>query len=376
MEALGRLTGGVAHDFNNLLTVINGFAELMELRLGADHSLQDMLKQILQSGQRATDLVHQLLAFSRKQIIEPKILNLNHLVSGVEKMLHRLIGEDIRLEVILDPDLWPIKADPVQIEQVIVNLAVNARDAMPRGGQLTLQTGNVFLDDTYTRHLDIRSGDYVTLSVSDNGVGMSEEVIAHIFEPFFTTKELGRGTGLGLATIYGIVKQNDGHIEVESEVGRGTLFKVYLPSVQSTATEQAVLNQKSELPAGQETILLVEDDDDVRELVSTMLRNLGYQVLEAENGIAALELSDSYLDTIDLLLTDVIMPEMDGRQLARQLVEKYHNLKVIFMSGYTNEAIARYGILEPDLILIEKPVRWNVLARQVRTTLDGVAGDK
>jgi len=376
MEALGRLTGGVAHDFNNLLTVINGFAELMQLRLAPDHSLQEMLKQIIQSGQRATDLVHQLLAFSRKQIIEPKILDLNNSVSGVEKMLQRLIGEDIQMEVVLAPDLWPVRVDPVQIEQVIVNLVVNARDAMPRGGQLVLQSQNIVLDDTFTRHLDIRPGDYVMISVSDSGVGMEEEVMAHIFEPFFTTKEMGRGTGLGLATIYGIVKQSDGHIEVESASGRGTIFKVYLPSAQPRTAEQAVLNQKTELPTGRETILLVEDDDDVRDLVSTMLRNLGYLVLEAENGITALELSASYLETIDLLLTDVIMPEMDGRQLAGQLTERRHNLKVLFMSGYTNEAIARYGILEPGLTLIEKPMRWHVLARQLRIALDDVARDK
>ncbi|MEW5960426.1 MAG: response regulator, partial [Chloroflexota bacterium] len=322
MEAVGLLAAGIAHDFNNLLTAINGFAELMQRQLSPTHPHQKYISNILQSGQRAADLVRQLLAFSRKQIIKPKVLNLNNNVFTMEKMLRRIIGENIDLKTKLDPDLWPVKVDPAQVEQIIVNLAVNARDVMPEGGQLTLETANVTLDNGQAvRQLGLEPGEYVLLVVSDTGWGMTEEVKSHIFEPFFTTKEMGKGTGLGLATIFGIVKQSEGDIQVDSAPGQGTTFRIYFPRVTETVQPLIEPVNNGILPKGTETILLVEDEEAVRKLAVNLLRQQGYSVLEAANGQAAFDLvqAQNPLPDIKLLITDVVMPKMGGKALADHL---------------------------------------------------------
>jgi two-component system cell cycle sensor histidine kinase/response regulator CckA len=372
MEAIGRLTGGIAHDFNNLLTAINGFAELAQHKLAPDDPLQDMLGYILASGQRAADLIRQLLAFSSKQIIEPKIVSLNSLITDLEAMLlRRIIGEDIQIETTLASDLWPIKVDPAQIEQVIVNLAVNARDAMPDGGKLTIETANVVLDNNdLADQLEIQPGEYILLAVSDTGKGMSEVVLEHIFEPFFTTKERDKGTGLGLATVYGIVKQNEGDIKVYSEEDQGTTFKIYLPHAGEALQSAPRAKIKGKMPVGSETILLVEDDAQVRDLARQILAGQGYKVLETENGREALQLTDRYPDPIHLLLTDVVMPDINGRALAEQLLQTRPNLKTIFISGYTDETIAHHGVLDPEITLLQKPFSPMDLARKVREILD------
>ncbi len=372
MEAVGLLAGGIAHDFNNLLTAINGFAELMVFELPADDPNQETAAKILGAGQRAADLVRQLLAFSRKQVIQPRVLDLNHVVVNLEKMLRRIIGEDIHLETTLTPGLWSIKADPTQIEQVIVNLSVNARDAMPDGGELKIETANVVLDAAYVAdHLGAQPGEHVQLSVSDTGIGMSEEVRARIFEPFFTTKERGRGTGLGLATVYGIVEQNGGHIWVESEEGRGTVFRLYLPRSMEVADSQGTLDQERVPLGGKETVLLVEDEAAVRELVAFALRGQGYTVLEAASGQDALRLVQKRSGEINLLLTDVILPGgMNGKDLADRLLEERPGLKALFMSGYADSTIARHGVLETGVPFIEKPFLLQELARKVRNVLD------
>jgi PAS domain S-box-containing protein len=372
MEAVGQLTGGIAHDFNNLLTAINGFAELMQFRLSPEDPLQDLVDNILQSGQRAADLVSQLLAFSRKQIIEPKVLNLNTSVSEMSTMLQRIIGEDIELEVVLTPELWPVKADPARIEQVIVNLAVNARDAMPDGGRLLIEIGNIVLDDEYVaNHMGTQPGKYILLAISDTGIGMTEEEKARIFEPFFTTKEVGKGTGLGLATVFGIVKQNGGNIWVYSEKGHGSTFKIYLPCADEPATTNSPAKVEVELPTGDETILLVEDDTGVRDLARQILQRQGYTLLEAKDGEEALELFARYSGPIHLLLTDVIMPGMNGKTLADQLLQSHSDLKTLFMSGYTDNAIVHHGVLNPDVTFLQKPFTSLILTHQVRTVLDG-----
>jgi PAS domain S-box-containing protein len=371
MEAIGQLTAGVAHDFNNLLTAINGFAELIKMELLPADPLAEMIDKILHSGERAARLVSQLLAFSRKQIIAPQLLELNYIVDKLGKILPRIIGEHIEVKTSLDPDLGLIKADSYQIEQVIVNLAVNARDAMPQGGHLVIETANAVLDENFTAtHLGVQPGDYILLSVSDTGSGMSEEVKAHLFEPFFTTKELGKGTGLGLATVYGIVKQNGGHIWVYSEVGLGATFKIYLPRVRDTELPSPQPKVAAEMPRGSETLLLVEDDMSVRELAQRVLEAQGYTVLVAPNGQAALELAGRHLAPIPLLLTDVVMPGMSGKVLAEQLVQTRPDLKVLFMSGYTDEAIAYHGILIPGVSLLQKPFSPINLARKVREVLN------
>ncbi len=369
MEALGQLTGGVAHDFNNLLTAINGFAELVQVQLSPQDPMRHMIDQILRSGQRAADLVRQLLAFSRKQIIEPRIVDLNNAITSTEKMLRRIIGEDIRLEVNLAPDLWPIKVDPVQIEQVIFNLAVNARDAMSGGGRLSLETRNVVID-RFSGLPQLPDGDYVGLYIQDTGIGMSEDIIPHIFEPFFTTKDIGKGTGLGLATVYGIIKQNQGDIQVFSREGEGTIFKVYLPSAQETVSVAHNIYDESNIPSGTETILLVEDDTSVRAIFLMVLQELGYNLLEAENGEIALRLAAAYADPIHLLLTDVVMPDMGGKVLAELLVQARPTLKVLFASGYTDDALSHQGSLPPNVNLIQKPVSLVNLAHKVRDVLD------
>jgi signal transduction histidine kinase/CheY-like chemotaxis protein len=371
MEAIGHLTAGIAHDFNNLLTAINGFAELMQMRLLIGDPLHEMVNKILHAGQRAANLVRQLLTFSRKQIIAPEILDLNTIVTGTEKMLRRIIGEHIQMTTRLAPNLWPIQADPSQMEQIIVNLAVNARDAMPSGGKLLIETANVFLDEEFTAaHLGAQPGPHVLLAISDTGSGMSETVKAHLFEPFFTTKEMGKGTGLGLATVYGIVKQGGGSVWVYSEVGQGTTFKIYLPRIETTEMPMPPPTVEAERPTGSETILLVEDAAGVRDLAQRMLEGWGYTVLVASNGPAALELAKYHPEPIHLLLTDVVMPGLNGKALAEQLTSTRPGLKVLFMSGYTDEAIAHHGMLDPRVFLLQKPFSALDLAHKVREVLD------
>ncbi|MBE7554085.1 MAG: PAS domain S-box protein [Anaerolineales bacterium] len=372
MEAVGRLTAGVAHDFNNLLTTINGFAGLIQTEFQPDDPGREMADIILRSGQRAAGLVRQLLAFSRKQIIQPQVLNLNSVVVELDKMLQRVIGEDIDLKTVLPPKLWPIEVDPTQIEQVLVNLVVNARDAMPKGGQLTIETANVVIDENYVAgHLGTQPGRYVLLAISDTGCGMSHEVKAHIFEPFFTTKELGRGTGLGLATVFGIVKQNGGDIWVYSEEGVGTTFKIYFPCLVEKLIEPSARPETGpEMPVGDETILLVEDDPGVRELLRQVLSKLGYTLLEAGNGQEALRLIAHYPDPIHLLLTDVVMPGISGKLLAEELSRTWPDLKTLFMSGYTDEAIVQHGVLDSGVAFLQKPFSAMSLAVKLRSVLD------
>jgi two-component system cell cycle sensor histidine kinase/response regulator CckA len=371
MEAIGRLTAGIAHDFNNLLTAINGFAELMRFEVAPEDPLSELVEKVLTSGRRAADLVRQLLAFSRKQILEPRVLNLNNVVTNLGKMLHRIIGEHIEIQTILAPDLWTVKVDPTQIEQVIVNLAVNARDAMLTGGRLTIETANVVLDESYAAsHLEVQAGEHVLLAVSDTGKGMSEEVKAHIFEPFFTTKEIGQGAGLGLATVYGIVKQSGGHIWVYSEENRGTTFKIYLPRAGRNAQQAKRSQIAADIPGGREVILLVEDDASVRELARRALQRQGYTVLEASNGQEALHLFTRHVGPIQLLLTDVVMPGMSGKVLAERLTKIQSNLRVLYMSGYTDNVIIQHGELEAGIAFLQKPLSPSKLAAKVRQILD------
>ncbi len=369
MEAVGRLAGGIAHDFNNLLMVIQGYAELMLERMGENNPMRRNAQQIQEASQRATALTRQLLAFSRKQMLAPSVLNVQNVVNDMEKILRRLIGEDIEFHNVAPTNLWRVKADRSQVEQVILNLAVNSRDAMPRGGKLTIETANYEFDSGYNRSPAILApGKYVMLAVSDTGCGMDPETQAHIFEPFFTTKEKGRGTGLGLATVYGIVKQSGGYVWVYSEPDRGTTFKVFLPCVQDA--EEVVASDVTEnYPGGSETILLVEDEQGVRELAREYLQLGGYNVLEAESGPAALEIAEKYAGTIHLMLADVVMPAMSGPELADIIATIRPETKVIYMSGYTEQAIVHHGILHPDTILLPKPFTWQTLACKLRETL-------
>lgn len=373
MEAIGQLAGGVAHDFNNLLTGINGFAELIQVDLPPGDPIEEPVDKILSLGQRATDLVRQLLTFSRKQIIEPRVINLSTVVLEMGKMLHRIIGENIQIQTHLSSTPWLVKIDPTQIEQVIVNLAVNARDAMPQGGRLTIETANVVLDEDYVAgHLEAQPGEYVLLVVSDTGIGISREMQAHIFEPFFTTKELGKGTGLGLATVYGIVKQNGGSIFCYSEAGQGTTFKIYLPRIEETEQPVPPSVNKIGMPTGHETILLAEDDPHVRELARLALQGQGYTVLEAQDGREALQLFSGYTGPVHLLLTDVIMPGLGGIALAEELSQLRSDLKILFMSGYTDDTIVHHGILNPGVAFLQKPFTPSILIRRVRQVLDSV----
>jgi PAS domain S-box-containing protein len=371
MEAVGRLSGGIAHDFNNLLGVIIGYSQVLKRSLGSATPLYEHAEEIEKAGQRAVSLTRQLLAFSRQQVLEPVILNLNTLVSDMERMLPRLIGEDVTLELNLDPALAQVKADHGQIEQVIMNLAVNARDAMLDGGKLTIQTANVELDLAYTRqHPGSRVGQYVMLAVSDTGTGIDPEIQSQIFEPFFTTKERDKGTGLGLATVYGVVKQSGGYIAVDSEKGKGACFSVYLPRVEQTVPTAEI---KTVAPAnirGSETVLLVEDAEPLRKLANMFLRDSGYNVLTAADGREALEVARSYAGTIHLLLTDVVMPGINGRVLAERLAPRQPGMKVLYMSGYTDSFIAGHGVLEAGTNLLHKPFTQDVLTRKVREVLD------
>jgi PAS domain S-box-containing protein len=373
MEAVGQLAGGVAHDFNNLLTVIQGYCDLILKDLDEKNRFFQDMQEIKKASEHATSLTRQLLAFSRKQILQPKILDLNDLVLNMDKMLRRLIGEDIELVTLLSKDLGRVKADPGQIEQVIFNLAVNARDAMPKGGKLTIETADAELDEHYARsRIGVKPGRYVRISVSDNGIGMPSGVKDRIFEPFFTTKEKGKGTGLGLSTVYGIVKQSGGNVWVYSEPNQGTTFKIYLPMIEEAADflSQTFIPTKPFL--GTETILLVEDEEAVRKLASTILQSNGYKVLEAGNGEEALRIAQEQNgNPIHLILTDVVMPGMSGSQLAERLVSQWPEMKVLYMSGYTDNAIVHHGILDQGKPYIQKPFNPSALAEKVRDILDG-----
>jgi len=366
MGAVGRLAGGVAHDFNNILTVIIGYSELAMYRLGSGHGISKHLSEIKTAAERAASLTRQLLAFSRQQVLYPRILDVNSVVNNLMQMLLRLIGEDISL-TFKAGSVGNIKADMGQVEQILMNLVVNARDAMPQGGAISIETSTVELEDGYIdSHLSVRPGRYVMLSVSDTGCGMDEKTVSQIFEPFFTTKGPGQGTGLGLSTVYGIVKQSDGYIWVYSEPGRGTTLKVYFP--QQSQGAQALLDTAAalELASGTETILVVEDDEALRKLITTLLGGSGYKVLQSANGVAALELVKNYREPIDLVLTDMLMPGMSGIELSSQLRSLRPNVKVLLMSGYAGDLIARYQVAESEIILIEKPFTRHGLLSKIR----------
>ncbi|HYK19398.1 MAG TPA: response regulator [Pyrinomonadaceae bacterium] len=370
LEAVGQLAGGVAHDFNNLLTVITGYSDLVLTQLSESDDTRPKIVEIKRAAQRASSLTRQLLAFSRKQVLLPKFFNLNDLVGDMSKMLQRLIGEDIEMTTSLGPEA-PIYADPGQIEQVLMNLVVNARDAMPDGGRLTIETSRVEIDEDYSStHLNAEPGPYVMLAVSDTGGGMDPETLKHIFEPFFTTKEHGRGTGLGLSTVYGIVKQSGGSIWLYSELGQGTVFKIYLPIATAKDIELSTAPDPPAIPRGAETILIVEDEPQIRQLAFECLTHCGYKVLPSANGVEALQLVHSMQQPIHLVVSDVVMPKMSGRDLVQRISEVQPLVKVLFMSGYTNDAIVNHGILEGGTWFIQKPFAFEALARKVREVLD------
>ncbi len=372
MEAVGRLAGGIAHDFNNLLMVISGYSEFLLERIGPEPALRGPAQEIANAAQRATSLTRQLLAFSRKQMLAPKLVDLNGVVTENLKMLTRLIGEDIDLVMVPGSDIGAVKADPGQIEQVVMNLAVNARDAMPHGGKLTIETANVTLDANYARfHSPVKPGDYVMLAISDTGMGMDTETLTHIFEPFYTTKGL-KGTGLGLSTVYGIVKQSEGYVWVYSEPGKGTTFKIYLPRVDATSQIEALqpMSPAEQPVPGRETVLLVEDEENLRQLVRQSLESQGYRVIDAADGGAAIRLSQAHPGPIHLLLTDVIMPGMNGRELANQVSSSRPEMKVLYMSGYTENHIGHNGTLDQGIALLQKPFTLPALKAKVREVLD------
>jgi nitrogen-specific signal transduction histidine kinase len=372
MEAVGRLAGGVAHDFNNILTTILGYSDMLLGEISSDDPKHSALEGIKKAGSRASSLVSQLLAFSRKQVIQPVVLDLNAIVKDLSKMLRRLIGEDIELITALEPALGYVKVDHGQIDQVIMNLAVNARDAMPEGGQLVIETANVELDEQYARFHDVllKTGPFVMLSITDTGCGMDRKMKAQIFEPFFTTKEPGRGTGLGLSTVYGIIKQADGFVWVYSEPGHGTTFKIYLP--RTGEKELSIIKKDTtSQPVGNETILLVEDNSELKNLMCKMLQKCGYEVLSASSSEEA---KDIFMmedrGPIHLLVTDVVLRGKSGRRLAESLTGMRRELKVLYMSGYTDETISRHGIVEPGINFLQKPFTQEGLARKVRKILD------
>ncbi len=375
MEALGKLTGGVAHDFNNILTVIMGVTDLMGLQQSQTSPLLPKLNQIHEAASRAADLVRQLLAFSRQQVLQPTVLNLNEVVENFEKMMRLGVGEEIEMATVLDPNLGHVKADSGQIEQVLMNLVVNARDAMPGGGKLTIETANKYLDDTYVRkHMGITPGNYIMVAISDTGVGMDAHTRKHIFEPFFTTKPKGEGTGLGLATVHGIINQSGGHIWVYSEPGMGTCFKIYLQQIEEAVEAQASARIPDKTAGGSETILVVEDDDIVRTLVTETLTSFGYTILQADCAYAADEILSLHDGDIEMLLTDVVLPGGEsGSQMAERLLNKLPDLKVLFMSGYTDNAIVHHGVLDADVAFIQKPFMPADLARKVRQIMDNPA---
>jgi PAS domain S-box-containing protein len=373
MEAVGRLSGGIAHDFNNLLGVIIGYAEFLQERLEPENALRGSADEILKAGKRAAGLTRQLLAFSRQQVLDPKVIDLNSAVYDMEKLLRRLIGEDIELTTPLSPDLGRVKADQGQLEQVIMNLAVNARDAMPQGGKLVIATENMIMDAAFVRRYlyPVQPGPYVCLTVTDSGIGMDADTKARAFEPFFTTKEKGKGTGLGLSTVYGVVKQSGGYIDIYSSPGAGTSFKIYLPRVdEAIKAEGTTLDGAKSSFDGKETILLAEDEVSLRTLTRTTLELCGYKVLEAKDGFGALEVSEHHDGTIDLLLTDIVMPGMGGRALAHELARRRPEIKLVYMSGYTGQAIGAQVPIEPGSVFLPKPFTRVSLTRKIREALD------
>jgi len=371
MEAVGRLSGGIAHDFNNLLGVIIGYSQVLRRKVGPDSPLREYVEEVEKAGQRAVSLTRQLLAFSRQQILTPAVLDLNTLVTDMEKMLPRLIGEDIAVSIQLDPTLGRVKADHGQIEQVVMNLAVNARDAMPGGGKLIVKTANAMFDENYARHhAGAKPGQYVMLAVSDSGVGIAAGTLAHIFEPFFTTKEVGKGTGLGLATVYGVVKQSGGYIWVDSAPGKGATFQIFLPRIEEVVAPAVENKPPVATLQGTETVLLVEDADALRKLARSFLLEHGFNVLVASNGEEATQVAKNFSGPIHLLLTDVVMPGMNGRALSDHLHPKRPGMKVLFMSGYTDSFIAGHGVLEAGMHLLHKPFTEEVLIGKIREVLD------
>jgi nitrogen-specific signal transduction histidine kinase/ActR/RegA family two-component response regulator len=371
MEAVGRLAGGVAHDFNNLLTVINSYSELQLSETAPGTPEHDYADQIRTAGMRAASLTRQLLVFSRRQVLQPQIVNLNTVLANLDKMLMRLIGEHIQVNTILAPILGSVKVDPGQIEQVVMNLVLNARDAMPRGGSLTMETANLELTESYVRaHHEVTPGHYVLLTVSDTGTGMDADVLSHIFEPFFTTKEKGKGTGLGLATVYGIIKQSGGYIWAYSEVDRGTTFKIYLPRVDEMPQKLEHQRMSREELHGTETILVVEDDRALRDLAESILAGRGYRVLAATTPDEVDTACRTFGYELDLLLTDVVMPIMSGREIAARVTACCPKVKVLYMSGYTSDAILHHGVLEGGIALLQKPFTPTSLIAKVREVLD------
>ena len=372
MEAIGRLAGGIAHDFNNILVPIMGYAELGMMKLSSEDTLYTNLKRIREAAERAADLTQQILSFSRKQVVEIKVLDLNEITDDFQKMIQRLIGEDIELQLFLTPGLHHIKANKGQIEQVLLNLVVNARDAMPMGGKLTIETANAYLDEAYVQKyaMSLEPGNYAMLIVSDTGQGMDAETRQQIFEPFFTTKEQGKGTGLGLATVFGIVKQNNGYIWVYSELGQGATFKIYLPQAEGTTQTSELIDENPESLKGTETVLVIEDDEMVRKLVCETLSAHGYEVIEAQSGAEGIQYAFSYDGFLHLLLTDVIMPEMNGRQVYEKVVAIHKNIKVLYMSGYTDNVIDHHIMLDEKLNFLQKPFTVQQLTKKVRQVLN------
>jgi len=371
MDAVGRLASGVAHDFNNLLTVIAGNAEIALMSIDQDNLIKENLKEIEQAARSSADLTRQLLTFSRKQKTEPRVLNLNSIISNMDKMLRRIIRANVDLLTVPEDGLKNVKVDPGQIEQVLVNLAVNARDAMPEGGKLSIETANITLDEEYARtHANVPPGEYVMLAVSDTGCGMSEEIKVKAFDPFFTTKETGKGTGLGLSTVYGIIKQSGGHIWVYSEPNDGTSFKIYLPIAKEDTEDDDTTIKSTELLSGMESILIVEDDDSLREMAMDLLQACGYKLCGAANGEEALRIVDELDESVELLLTDLVMPGMNGKKLADKMVVKNPEMKVIYMSGYTANAVAHQGLMKSDMPYLQKPFHLANLTQLVRKVLD------
>jgi len=372
MEAVGRLAGGVAHDFNNLLTVILGYNEMLFEQVKGDPAAIEYTREVLQAAERASALTNQLLAFSRRQVSAPRMVNLNEVVGHIDKMLRRIIGEDVELEIRLAPELAPVHVDPAHMDQVIMNLAVNSRDALPSGGNLTIETANVQLTEEYAGgHLDLAPGPYVLLSVSDNGTGMDAVTKSRLFEPFFTTKEKGKGTGLGLSIVYGIVKQHGGQILVYSEPGQGTVFKIYLPAAVAPAEAAAPAGQETRATVARHNILLVEDEDQVRNLTRTMLVRRGHRVLHAGSAADALALAQDASEAIDLLLTDIVMPRMNGLELAKEIRALRPGILVLFMSGYTDSNVVSQGMIDADAPFIQKPFTAAALYRKVEEVLGG-----
>ena len=371
MESVGRLAGGVAHDFNNMLGVILGFTEMAMDKVEETHPVYDDLQEVMEAGKRSAEITRQLLAFARKQTIMPKVLNLNETVETMLSMLRRLIGENIDLSWISEDGLWPVKMDPSQLDQILANLCVNAKDAIKGVGKLTIETGKATFDEEYcASHLEFVPGDYVMLAVSDDGCGMDTETKGHLFEPFFTTKKIGEGTGLGLATVYGIVRQNNGFINVYSEPGQGTTFRIYLPRHIGETEVKEQIAEQAPLPSGKgKTVLIVEDEVALLKMGQNMLESLEYNVLAAANPKEALQLAKEYEGKIDLLVTDVIMPGMNGRDLAQQIQQQYPGIRILFMSGYTANVIAHHGVLDDNIFFIQKPFSIQELAAKANAAL-------